>query len=409
MRSINRRRFTLLLALVLLVPGAVFAQKKGISQQALDELADVGVNKYLGQYTPVSSEDVGEGWVKHTFDRAGGEGPICIDGSEYSMYTRKGRDKKKLLVMLQGGGACWQGLYECAETTAFAEPPFDAQGIWDFKNKLNPFARYNIAYFPYCDGSVFLGDNTVVDPAYDSETGVDGVRQHRGLRNLSAGLDVTRDTFRKARRVTIAGSSAGGVGASFFAPFLVRFLYGNSLKDLNVFNDSGAIVANLDAQDAAAARANDWAFAQYFPASCTDCGAFNQPSALIKWRLEHDTMVRDAFYETDADQVNIGFTSVNLPGFFDPLPPIVPFPSGLSQNQFRDLYLDVTDDINEAYPDRYRRFIVSGDDSHVALQSEAFYTKNILGVTLDRWTRDFVKNRKSWWDLIEDFKPVPEE
>jgi hypothetical protein len=397
---------TLLIALALLSGSALAGKPRGINPEALEELSAAGVDKYLGQFAPVSSEDVGDGWVKHSFDPAGGEGPICIDGSTYSMFTRKGKDRKKLLIMLQGGGACWQGLYQCFESTAEVEPPFDRQGIWDFDNKDNPFARYSIAYLPYCDGSVFVGDNTVVDPDFDSENGVDGVREHRGLRNLSAGMDVARDRFKKMKKITVAGTSAGGVGATSFAPFLVRFLYGNKVKDFTVFNDAGPISANLDAQDAVAARADDWQFGQFYPASCTDCSAFGQPSALVKWRLDQDNVIREAFYETDADKTNIGFTSVNLPGFFDPLPPLIPAPSGLTQNQYRDLMLDVSGDIHDAHPDRYRRFIVSGDDSHTALQAELFYTQTAIGVPLYRWTRDFITRKKTWWDLIEDFVAV---
>jgi hypothetical protein len=129
---------------------------------------------------------------------------------------------------------------------------------------------------PYCDGSVFSGDNTVVDPRFVAENGAAGVRYHRGLRNLSAGMDVAKATFKKVKMLTVAGSSAGGVGATAFAPFLVRFLYGDKLKKLTVFNDAGPIAISLDSQDAVAARDRDWQFAQFYPASCTDCSAYGQ-------------------------------------------------------------------------------------------------------------------------------------
>ena len=219
--------------------------------------------------------------------------------------------------MLQGGGACWQGLYQCSESIAGQEPPSDSStlsGIWEFDRKDNPFARYSIVYMPYCDGSTFGGDNTVIDPDYVSKSGAAGVRQHRGLRNLSAGMDVAKATFKKPKMITVAGSSAGGVGATAFAPLLTRFVYGNKVKRLTVFNDAGPIAISLDSMDATAARASDWQFAQFYPPSCAECSAFAQQTAIIRWRLEHDSGVREAFYETDADGTNIGFASVNLPG-----------------------------------------------------------------------------------------------
>ena len=72
-------------------------------------------------------------------------------------------------------------------------------------------------------------------------------------------MDVAKATFPKAKRITVAGSSAGGVGAAGFAPFLVRMLYGNKTK-LTVFNDAGPITSNLTATGDIAARADDWDF-----------------------------------------------------------------------------------------------------------------------------------------------------
>ena len=408
MHRIKKKSIIVLLVAVTLLPGlAAAGGSKGLSSAALEELSAAGVNKYLGEFTPVSTQDVGDGWVKHSFDPANGEGPLCIDGSTYSVFTRKGKDRRKLLIMLQVGGACWEGLYRCSESTEGQEPPTERVGIWDFDRKANPFARYSIVYMPYCDGSVFVGDNTVVDPAFDSENGIDGVRHHRGLRNLSAGMDVARATFKQVKRITVAGSSAGGVGATAFAPFLVRFLYGNKVKRFTVFNDAGPIAISLDSQDAIAARANDWQFEKFYPASCTDCSAFGQATAIVKWRLDNDSRIREAFYETDADATNIGFASVNLPGLFDPLPPIIPFPTGLSQNQYRDLIVDTHAEVNEAYPKRYKRFIVSGDTSHTALQTPLFYTQDANGVLLYKWTKSFIAGKKSWWDIVEDFVAAP--
>ena len=57
-------------------------------------------------------------------------------------------------------------------------------------------------------------------------------------------MDVAKATFPHARRITVAGSSAGGVGVAGFAPFLVRFKYGNFIN-LTVFNVAGQAVRTL--------------------------------------------------------------------------------------------------------------------------------------------------------------------
>jgi hypothetical protein len=405
MRFIRTNRIAilgLLLCAALLHGTAAADSPPGLSAQALAELAEAGVNKYLGAFEPVSSVDVGDGWVKHSFDSDGGDGPICIAGTTFSAFTRAG-NPSKLLIMLQGGGACWQDLYRCNLFAEAQEPPVARIGIWDFDSKDNPFADYSIVYMPYCDGSVFSGDNDVTDGNFP----LGPLRRHRGLRNLSAGMDLAKAMFPHAEFITVAGSSAGGVGAAAFSPFLVRFLYGNTVQHLTVFNDAGPIAVNLAALDAIAARAADWQFEQFYPASCTECSAFGLQTAIIGWRLDNDSTIREAFYETDGDSTNISFASANLPGFFDPLPPIIPFPEGLSQSQYRELILTEHGALNAAHPDRYKRFIVSGDSSHTALQSPRFYTQDADGVLLNEWTDDFLIPRPFWVDLVEDFVPLP--
>jgi hypothetical protein len=401
------KRITFLLTVVCLslASGAVVAEKaaewpnspKGLNPDAMQELRDAGVDKYLGQFTPNPPVDVGDGWTKHTFDSMFGAGPICIAGTDYSVFSRAG-NPSRLLIFEQGGGACWENFYNCTPVVEDGrqEPPTARVGIWDFDSKDNPFADYSILYMPYCDGSVFTGDNDVFDPLWQAFIeGAFGLppgagppfRFHRGLRNQSAGMDLAKAMFPHASRITVAGSSAGGVGVAGFAPFLVRMLYGNQVK-LTVFNDAGPVTSNLDAVDEVAARAADWQFGQFFPNSCTDCDDMGQSTAIIRWRLDNDSTVREAYYETDGDLTNRFF--LNLLG--DPV-------------AFRNLVVTEHGLLNAAHPERYKRFIVAGDTSHTALQTPLFYTQHANGVLLNEWVEDFVVPRPFWEDIVED--PIP--
>jgi hypothetical protein len=424
-------------------------EEKGLSAAAFAELADAGVFDYLGDFTPVVSSDVGEGWTQHGFnpdyDATGSpQGPVCISGTPYSVFTKAG-DPEKLLIFLQGGGACWQGLYRCQPVATDTNlgggivipgqaPGEDAVffgklGVFDSSNPDNPFADYSIVYMPYCDGSAFGGDNEVSDPFWNGTTGgtfpLTGQQKrfHYGVRNVSAGMDVADVTFPDAKQITVMGHSAGGVGVAAFAPFLARAIYGNKKTDLTVFNDAGPIVVNLDAANAVQARADDWQFDRFYPASCDECNASGQQTAIVEWRLDNDSTIREAFYETDGDSTNIGFASANLPGFFDPLPPIIPFPDGLSQIQYRELILTEHGALNDAHPKRYKRFIVSGDNTHGGVQGTAgtsgcfpqrpflFYEQEANGVLLNEWTREFILNgdgdsQFGWKDIVEDYVPV---
>jgi len=386
MRSI-RILFVGLALTVMTFNGAGAGEPKGLNDDAFDELSAAGVDKYLGAFTPIASTDVGDGWTKHTFDPDEGNGPICIAGTPFSAFTRAG-NPDKLLIVEQGGGACWQDFYNCNVLSEAQEPPAPPFGIWDFSSKDNPFRGYSIVYMPYCDGSVFTGDNDVTDANFPFGP----VRFHRGLRNQTAGMDLAMATFPDAQKITVAGSSAGGVGIAGFAPFLVRFLYGNNVK-ISVFNDAGPVTVNLDpnnllAQADIEARADDWDFGKFYPASCTDCSDEGQATAIIEWRLDNDTEVREAFYETDADLTNRFFTR------------LLADPAG-----FRDLVVTEHGLLNDAHPDRYKRFIVSGDTSHTALQSPLFYIQEADGVLLSEWTDDFIKRSSGWMDIVED--PIP--
>jgi len=428
------------LTAVFLMSASGEAGPPGLNADAEQELRDAGVDKYLGAFEATET-DFGV-WTKHTFDPqyvpdgtypsgVRPDGPVCIAGTEYSVFTKAG-DPKKVLIFLQGGGACWQGFYNCnvrADDQAPGEEgPFP--GVFDSSNPDNPYADYSVVYMPYCDGSAFGGDNDVNDADFPFGP----TRHHRGVRNVSAGMDVAAEMFPRAKRVTVMGHSAGGVGVAAFAPFLARFVYGNK-TDLRVHNDAGPIAVNLGIGAppgngtfpfgcadvsclSVVARAFDWQFAQFYPQSCIldgRCNPFGQQTGIIDWRLDNDTTVREAFYETDSDQTNRFFAQ----GDGSLMEPLV----------YRELILTEHGALNAAHPKRYKRFIVSDDNTHGAVQVTAdtdneqtgqtcfptrpflFYTQEANGVLLSEWTAEFLSpgagNSQGFWDdIVEDYVPV---
>ena len=284
---------------------------------------------------------------------------------------------------------------------------------------------------PYCDGSAFGGDNDVNDADFPFGQ----TRHHRGVRNVSAGMDVAADMFPRAKRITVMGHSAGGVGVAAFAPFLARFVYGNKTK-LTVHNDAGPIAVNLGIGAPPgnrnvpirvrrcllllgrctgirlAVRAVLSTELHRLMAAATP---FGQQTGIIDWRLDNDTTVREAFYETDSDQTNRFFAQ----GDGTLMDPLV----------YRDLILTEHGALNDAHPKRYKRFIVSDDNTHGAVQVTAdtdneqtgeacfptqpfsFYTQEANGVLLSEWTAEFLSpgagNSQGFWDdIVEDYVPV---
>ena len=110
-----------------------------------------------------------------------------------------------------------------------------------------------------------------------------------------------------------------------------------------------------------------------------------QSTEIVKWRLQNDSTIREAFYETDADGTNRFF--LNL---FDPV-------------EFRQLIVSEHGFINTLFPKRYKRFIVAGDTSHTALQVPLFYEQEANGTLLNKWTEAFLKGKKKKWvDIVEE-------
>jgi hypothetical protein len=235
-------------------------------------------------------------------------------------------------------------------------------------------------------------------------------------------MDVAGEMFPKAKQITVMGHSAGGVGAAAFTPFLARFVFGNNTK-LTVYNDAGPIAVNLGTPPWAAggpdipwlsvfARQNDWQFQQFYPQSCIDdgtCNAFGQQTGIIDWRLENDSTIREGFYETDSDRTNRFFAQGDG--------------TLMNPEVYRELILAEHGPLNEKYPRRYKRFIVSGDDTHGAVQVTAptpnfpfvqpfsFYTREADGTYLTKWAAELVRigqrqSRFGWKDIVEDYEPV---
>jgi hypothetical protein len=105
---------------------------------------------------------------------------------------------------------------------------------------------------------------------------------------------------------------------------------------------------------------------------------------VIDWRLQWDSTIREAIYETDADLTNRFF--LGLLG---------------DQPAWRNLIITQHGALTADYPDRYKRFFVANDGTHTALQTLRFYTHDVDGVFLNDWTADFLDDAAGWVDLVE--------
>ena len=325
------------------------------------ELYDQGVDRYIGKYTPMLSEE-SEGIVTHSF--GGGDGPLCLDGSNYMMSTLDA-GSEDLLIYLQGGGACWSEL--CAATEA-ASPGIPQFGILDPARQDNPVKDYNVAYFPYCDGGLHGSDQDT-----DSDGSGEADRFQRGLHNLSAGLDVAVREFPSPRRVVLMGSSAGGLGTTF-ALALVRQQYPDVRID--VVNDAGVGVGRPDQPDYLRLLFNDWNAEAFLPESCPGCIADDgHLSEYHIWQMNEDPNVRRGMLSHSDDTVfALGFLMIGYEAWREALYP--------EMQQLED-----------AHPDRSHYWIPNAV-GHTFLQAEPDQTAG--GVPLMEWISLMLDDSEDW-------------
>lgn len=313
------------------------------------EVALLGLGDYIGTIEP--SETIEDGASTHyKFDRA--DGPMCLRGGEYWMSVRDGsHDPADLVIYLQGGGACWSDL--CQAFDSLGTPAVPDSGLLNRDLAGNAFADWNVAYLPYCDGSLFAGD---IDIDEDADDVAD--RFHRGLINLSAGLDVAHDRFPDAERIVLAGASAGGYGVHI-ANMLVRTLW--SEAEIIVVADCGVGLGKPGDFEFIPALLAEWNIARLLPDDCVDC-VTDHITGLPRWQLNKDQNMRFAAIAAYDDAI--------IGGVF----------LGLEDGQLRAAIETELDELATAHPGRYHRFLFDST-LHTTIGADSVSGTAVPGLT----------------------------
>jgi hypothetical protein len=183
----------------------------------------------------IGIEDIVDGGNDYNWQLAEVPGTMCSDGSQYRFWYYDSPTSNNLLIMYEGGGACWD--YETCSGQAGALgaahpngiPPdyitdFEPQYVSPLVNGAdpgiplrpkNPIATngWDVAYMPYCTGDVHVGNNVVT---YTDPTGQNPpiVYRHVGFNNTVAALDFLATRFPSINKLLVTGFSAGGVASS---------------------------------------------------------------------------------------------------------------------------------------------------------------------------------------------------
>lgn len=156
--------------------------------------------------------------------RPGGD-TRCLYGDDYAFFVRPAAvESDQLMIFFQGGGACWDGA-SCADKGAFAseydvsldEMARFTDGILDFDNPANPVSDYHAVFVAYCSGDVFSGDAEATFTEPEPLT-----VYFNGWHNTQAVLDWTFANAPQPSQVFLGGASAGGYGATVYAPAIME-------------------------------------------------------------------------------------------------------------------------------------------------------------------------------------------
>jgi hypothetical protein len=159
---------------------------------------------------PMTAQDRTWTWVNFPESK-------CRDGSSTGIGVNLVSGSRKVMIYLEGGGACYNQLTCTFNPASWPEDTylFNSQGIFDRNNDENPLKDWNFFYIPFCTGDVH-GGNNAADP------GIGTVQEYRGYKNVELFLQRIVPTIKDVEHVLLTGVSAGGFGAALTADLVAR-------------------------------------------------------------------------------------------------------------------------------------------------------------------------------------------
>jgi len=302
--------------------------------------------------TAAAQSDSSGGW---TWIEPGGA-TRCAHGTPYGFEVREG-SSNNLLIFFEGGGACWDAT-TCQPTSVtfkHAVAPYGAgnQGIWDFTNPANPFADWDMVFIGYCTGDVHIGASVV--------TYADAPLYHNGFVNASAALDWAYTNFPTPDRVFISGESAGALGSTFHAAYIMEH-YQNAPVTLLADSFSGArgpITTLLDT----------WGTIPLLPTWIPEY------TGVTSSTMTAPMLIEAAAAHYPDNQFTVNNTAADyIQSFFFTLIGLDPISEGLPAN---------LQEVSAAVPNF--RYYTAGGGEHTILGSPEFYQYAQNGVPLVDW------------------------
>jgi hypothetical protein len=183
----------------------------------------------------IGIEDIVDGGNDYAWQRVEIPGSQCGNGSQYKFWYYDSPSSQNLLVMFEGGGACWDyetcsgqaGLLGAANPNGLPDDyitQFKAEYVSPIVNGADPGIPlrpknpivtngWDVVYMPYCTGDVHVGNNVVT---YTDPTGQNPpiTWRHMGFHNTRSALAFLATRFPTIGKLLVTGFSAGGVATA---------------------------------------------------------------------------------------------------------------------------------------------------------------------------------------------------
>ena len=314
----------------------------------------------------------------------------------FSFWHKRGKSNN-LVVYFEGGGACWDN-FSCSFPISSGLPaqvpqlyvpqvppgsPASYDGIFNARHPANPVKDWSFVYIPYCTGDVHNGsaDRTyynVGHPVFPLPSSFP--IHHGGFDNFMVVLDWMRKQADKPEQILVAGSSAGGYGASTNFPWVQRAF---PKARMAVLADAAQGVLS-PAFDTALPGRNSWNPQLPRWVFGNDVNQVASTSILRTAALALPE-VRVGQFTTHFDLVQIQFYGVSL----QTNPALPSCPSGGVAASWNKSALASLSAAAAAAPN-YRHYLAAGN-YHTILRSPGFYTEASAGVAFRDWTAALLK------------------
>lgn len=299
----------------------------------------------------------------------------------FSYFVKPGRSSN-LLVYFEGGGACWDDL-TCNNPfgagsssplqfySASIDPQLDpsqASGLFADQSG-NPVRDWTQVFIPYCTGDVHGGSAT---RTYQRTGGGSFDIRHRGFDNFMVVMDWVRQNVANPAKVLVAGSSAGGYGASINFPW-VQALYPHA--DFSVLADASQGVTTAGFDFGTPGRSS-WNL-QFAPGVFGPNPQQLPTPALLGTAARALPQVKAAQFTTNFDLVQVQFYAVMRSAYG---------PGGSCTSTVVDWNQQMGPQIRDtaATTPNFRHYVAAGS-YHTILASPAMYTEKSAGTTFNRW------------------------